>query len=88
MNAWNVLTLRRFIPHLILLKPMRTISKKLEIGSFLNYAVWAYRTSQRGATGVTPFQLVYGHDPVIPAELYAQSARIARQMDFTPEEYR
>ncbi|KAG6466148.1 hypothetical protein ZIOFF_076059 [Zingiber officinale] len=28
----------------------------------LSEALWAYRTSQRSSTGVTPFALTYGHD--------------------------
>lgn len=54
----------------------------------LIYALWAYRTSKREATRVTPFQLVYGHDPVISAEINIRSSRVAKQMEMTSAEYR
>jgi len=43
--------------------------------------LWAFRTSNRGATGCTPYQLVYGHDVILPMEINAHSARIARQYE-------
>ncbi|XP_010687391.1 uncharacterized protein LOC104901500 [Beta vulgaris subsp. vulgaris] len=43
----------------------------------LLYALWAYRTSKREATRVTPFNLVYGHTPVIPAKINIRSSRVA-----------
>lgn len=53
----------------------------------LLYALWAYRTSKREATGVTPFNLVYGHTPVIPAELNVKSSRVAQQMGLSGDDY-
>ena len=32
----------------------------------LNEALWAYRMSCHGATKVSPYQLVYGHEAVLP----------------------
>ncbi|KAI5338500.1 hypothetical protein L3X38_017771 [Prunus dulcis] len=31
--------------------------------------LWAYRTSKREATGMTPYALTYGHDPILPMEI-------------------
>ena len=31
--------------------------------------LWAYRTSPRSSTGVTPYALVYGHAAVLPVEI-------------------
>ena len=31
--------------------------------------LWAYRTTARTPTGETPFQLAYGADAIIPAEI-------------------
>ncbi|XP_058217034.1 uncharacterized protein LOC131327929 [Rhododendron vialii] len=44
-------------------------------------ALWAYRTSQRDSTRVTPFELVYGHAAVLPVEINVQSLRVARHYD-------
>ena len=35
---------------------------------FIPYALWAYRTAQHATTGETPFFLIYGRDPIGPAE--------------------
>lgn len=43
----------------------------------LPYALWAYRTSMRIATGATPYSLVYGDEVVIPFEIEIPSLRIA-----------
>ncbi|GKV43113.1 hypothetical protein SLEP1_g50447 [Rubroshorea leprosula] len=49
--------------------------------------IWAYRTSQKSSTKVTPFSLTYGHDVVLPMELSARSLRIAIQCGLTFGEY-
>ncbi|CAL9012635.1 unnamed protein product, partial [Prunus brigantina] len=43
----------------------------------LSETLWAYRTSKREATGMTPYALTYGHDAVLPMEIAVQSLRIA-----------
>jgi len=43
----------------------------------LPYALWAYRTSVRTATGTTPYSLVYGDEVVIPLEIKIPYLRIA-----------
>lgn len=45
----------------------------------LDQILWACRTSPKEATNATPFQLTYGHDVVLPAEICLQSTRIQRQ---------
>ncbi|XP_050211467.1 uncharacterized protein LOC126661655 [Mercurialis annua] len=37
--------------------------------------VWANRTSQKSATGTSPFRMVYGHDAMLPVELTVMSTR-------------
>jgi transposase InsO family protein len=39
----------------------------------LSKALWAHRTSRHGATKVTPFELVYGQEAVLPVEIGFQS---------------
>jgi hypothetical protein len=42
----------------------------------LSEALWAHRTSRHGATKVTPFELVYGQEAVLPVEVGLQSLRV------------
>jgi hypothetical protein len=35
----------------------------------LSEALWAHRTSRHGTTKVTPFELVYGQEAVLPVEI-------------------
>ncbi|XP_074556260.1 uncharacterized protein LOC141812118 [Curcuma longa] len=38
--------------------------------------LWAYRTTPRDSTGLTPFHLVYGGEVVVPVEIGCQSVRV------------
>jgi hypothetical protein len=42
----------------------------------LSEALWAHRTSRHGATNVTPFELVYEQETVLPVEVSLQNLRI------------
>jgi hypothetical protein len=42
----------------------------------LSEALWAHRTSRHGATKVTPFELVYGQEAVLPMEIGLQNLRV------------
>ncbi|XP_058202641.1 uncharacterized protein LOC131317076 [Rhododendron vialii] len=53
----------------------------------LSKALWAYRTSKREATNVTPYVLVYGHDAIVPMEVTVRSTRWAYHNGLTPAEY-
>lgn len=53
----------------------------------LNKALWAYRTSPRLSTEVTPFQLVYGQEAVLPMEINVQSIRVCLQHKLNDDEY-
>ena len=37
--------------------------------TLLNEALWSYRMACHGSTKVSPYQLVYGHDAVLPWEV-------------------
>lgn len=39
----------------------------------LNEALWAYRMACHGATKVSPYELVYGHEVVLPWEIGSRS---------------
>ncbi|XP_058784384.1 uncharacterized protein LOC131659178 [Vicia villosa] len=53
----------------------------------LSQALWACRTSPKEAIGTTPFRLTYGHDAVLPVEIYVQSVRIQKQHEIPSEDY-
>jgi hypothetical protein len=49
--------------------------------------LWAHRISRHGATKVTPFELVYGQDVVLPVEVNLGAYRLARQNDLDVDTY-
>ncbi|XP_020417991.1 uncharacterized protein K02A2.6-like [Prunus persica] len=53
----------------------------------LSETLWAYKTSKREATGMTPYALTYDHDAILPMEIAVQSIRIAKQHNLVGEDY-
>jgi hypothetical protein len=53
----------------------------------LSEALWVHRTSRHGATKVTPFELVYGQEAVLPIEVSLQNLRITGQDYLSAKEY-
>ena len=53
----------------------------------LNEALWSYRIACHGATKVSPYQLVYGHDAVLPWEIKAGSKRKFSQDQLATDDY-
>jgi hypothetical protein len=53
----------------------------------LSEALWAHRTSRHGAMKVTPFELVYGQEAVLPVEIGLQSLRVIGQGSLSVKEY-
>jgi hypothetical protein len=53
----------------------------------LNEALWADRMACHGATKVSPYQLVYGHDAVLPWELRTGSRRTSLQDQLLADDY-
>jgi transposase InsO family protein len=51
-------------------------------------ALWACRVSQHGATKVTPFELVYRQEAVLPLENNLRSGRVMYQDTLSTEDYR
>jgi transposase InsO family protein len=51
-------------------------------------ALWAYRVLQHGAIKVTPFELVYGHEAVLPIEVSLQTTRVAYQDALSASDYK
>jgi hypothetical protein len=54
----------------------------------LNEALWAYRVSQHGAIKVTPFDLVYGQEAVLPTEINLKTRRVQHQDVLSAIEYK
>jgi hypothetical protein len=53
----------------------------------LSESLWAYRMSCHGSIRVPPYQLVYGHDAILPWENNIGSRRIGLQDQLTADEY-
>jgi hypothetical protein len=53
----------------------------------LNESLWAYRMACHGATKLSPYQLVYGHDVILPCELRAGSRRTSLQDQLLADDY-
>jgi len=53
----------------------------------LDQVLWAYRDSPKGATRVTPFKLVYGHQAILPIEINLNLIRIQRQNEIPIQDY-
>ncbi|XP_059654807.1 uncharacterized protein LOC132301585 [Cornus florida] len=56
------------------------------VNSKLPLALWAYRTTVRGATGSTPFSLVYGIKVILPIEITVLSGNLSgrSKLQFDP----
>ena len=54
----------------------------------LNSALWAYRTSYKVTTGMTPFRMAYGLEAVVPMEFMIPSLRMAVQEKLPMEKSR
>jgi hypothetical protein len=53
----------------------------------LSEALWAHRISKHSATRVTPFELVYGQEVILPVEENMDALQISRQNEFSAVDY-
>jgi len=53
----------------------------------LNEALWSYQKACHGSTKVSPYQLVYGHDAVLPWEIKAGSRWIFSQDQLNADDH-
>ena len=49
--------------------------------------MWAHRISRHGGTKVTPFELVYGQEAILPVEVNLDAYRLAKQNDLSAVDY-
>ncbi|XP_043700390.1 uncharacterized protein LOC122651129 [Telopea speciosissima] len=47
--------------------------------NMLSKVLWAFSTSQRTSTAVTPFALTYGHNTMLPMEISVKLAQVTYQ---------
>ena len=71
---------------------IKLIKKKIEENprrwhEVLSEALWAHCISRYGATKVTPFELVYGQETVLPVEINLDAYRLAKQNDLSAVDY-
>jgi hypothetical protein len=71
---------------------IKLIKKKIEDNprrwyEVLFEALWAHRISRHGATKVTPFELVYGQEAVLPVEVNLAAYRLAKQNELPAVDY-
>ena len=71
---------------------IKLIKKKIEENprrwhEVLSEALWAYRILRHGATKVTPFELVYGQEAVLPVEVNLDAYRLAKQNNLSAVVY-
>jgi len=55
--------------------------------TLLSEALWSYRMACHGSTKVSPYQLVYGHDLVLPWEIKTGSRRLSSQDQLAVDDY-
>ena len=72
---------------------IKLIKKKIEEQprkwhSTLNEALWAYRMACHGSIKTSPYELVYGHNAVLPWEVRTRSRRVTLQNDLSAEVYK
>ena len=72
---------------------IKLIKKKIEEQprkwhSTLNEALWAYRMAYHGSIKTSPYELVYGHNAVLPWEIQTGSRQVTLQNDLLAEVYK
>jgi threonyl-tRNA synthetase len=54
----------------------------------LSEALWTHHISKHSATKVTPFELVYRQEAILPVEVNLDSMQIAQQNELSAVDYR
>ena len=70
----------------IIKKKIRENPKKWH--SILSETLWSYRMACRGSTKCSPYELVYGHEVVLPWEISLGSQRISQQDKLIVDDYK
>ena len=54
----------------------------------LNEALWAYRMAYHGSIKASPYELMYGHNAVLPWEIQTRLRCVTLQNDLSAEVYK
>ena len=54
----------------------------------LNEELWAYRMAYHGSIKTSPYELVYGHNTILPWEIQTGSRHVTLQNDLSAEVYK
>ena len=52
----------------------------------LHSALWAYGVAYKTAIGMTPFNMVYGLDAILPLDFLVPTLRVAKDLEWTQHE--
>jgi hypothetical protein len=71
---------------------IKLIKKKIEENprrwhEVLSEALWGHHISRHGSTKVTPYELVYGQEAVLPVDVNLDAYRLVKQNDLTVVDY-
>jgi hypothetical protein len=71
---------------------IKLIKKKIEKilkrwHEVLSEALWAHRIFKHNTTKVTPFELVYGQETILPLEVNLDALQITQQNELSPVDY-
>ncbi|TKC13315.1 transposase family protein [Robertmurraya kyonggiensis] len=71
---------------------IKLIKRKIDVfprrwHTVLHEALWSYRMACHGAIKMSPYQLIYGHEAVLPWELKIGSRRVEFQNEIIADEY-
>jgi hypothetical protein len=71
---------------------IKIIKKKIEDNprrwhEVLSEALWVHQICRHGATKVTPFELVYGQEVILPIEVNLATYRLAKQKELSAVDY-
>jgi dihydroneopterin aldolase len=71
----------------LLLKCLGPDQVRLAMAEVHEGALWAHHIFRHGAIKVTPFELVYGQEAVLPVEVKLDAYRLAKQNDLNVDTY-
>jgi hypothetical protein len=75
-------------PDGLLLKCPDYDQSRLATGGVLSETLWAHRIPKYGTSQQIPYELVHGHEAVLPMEVNLQVLRVARQNDLLAVDYK
>jgi hypothetical protein len=78
--------LLKYLPLINLIKKKISDNPK-QWYKILSEALWAHRISKHGVTKVSPFELIYGQEAVLPVEISLNAVRFAKQNDLIVGDY-